>query len=254
MLIGIGAGVLILFYIFIVSANSLAAKMIPLEWEKKIGAIAYENILQNNQKITSENVTSALSKILERIDAHDGSNMKYELAIIDVKQVNAFALPGGYLIITSELLKQAKEAEEVAGVLSHEITHVLEQHGLKKIIRQAGMGILIAIILGDASIIAQLADLASNLKILHFDRIQEEKADAGAVKILKQADISPSHFISFLDILKSLEKSNLNDIPELLSTHPMTEKRIERLSKIKEPDNIRSLGINWSSVKSILEN
>ncbi|MDH3974751.1 MAG: M48 family metallopeptidase [Deltaproteobacteria bacterium] len=251
-LLGAIAGILILSYLFIISLVPIATRMLPLEWEQKIGAIAYENFLTGERKITSPDVVAALSKIVNRIDEHDGAHINYELSIIDTKQVNAFALPGGYLIVTSELIKRSQKAEEVAGVLAHELTHVLERHGIEKLLRQAGLSILIAVIFGDTSSITQLAELASGLEGLSFNRDQEKKADDGAVKIMVSAGISPSNLISFFEKLKELEGPSSGNIPELISTHPPTVKRIERLSTAPEPDSIQPFDIDWDSVKKRL--
>ncbi len=242
----IGA-LLVCSYFLINSLAPIAAKVIPAEWEQKIGSLAYEQFLLGKTKNTSPELLSVISRIVERIDKHDGVDIEYEFCIIDSTQVNAFALPGGFIVLTSELIKRSQRAEEVAGVLAHELTHVLERHSTERLLRQAGIGITVAVVLGDTSSIARLVEVASGLEGLSFSREQEKRADDGAVKILISAGISPSHFISFFEILKNDAGLSSDSIPEMLSTHPLTDKRIERLSAAQEPDTLQPFNIDWDS-------
>jgi len=197
----------------------VVAELIPYEWEKKIGSFAFENYQTGKAVIDNSQVNSAMDMIVQRIDEFDGSDISYELIVIDADMVNAFAFPGGYIVVTSGLINSAEQAEEVAAVLSHEITHVLERHGMRKLVRQAGLGILIGIVFGDVSALSQLMELSSQLDNLSFDRSQEEHADDGGIKIMQAAGISPQHLASFFKKIKQLDSAS-GDIPEIFRTHP----------------------------------
>ncbi len=239
-------------YFLIDHASPFVTDMIPYEWEQKIGSYAFENYLLGKQNIKNPKVISAIKAIVNRIDQFDDAEITYEIAVIDADMVNAFAFPGGFVIVTSGLINSSEQPEQIAGVLAHELTHVIERHGMRKLVRQAGLGILIGIVLGDTSSLSQLVELSSQLDSLTFDRDQELRADNGAIKIMQAAGISPQHFVAFFKKIKQLN-SVAGDIPEILSTHPLTDKRIERVAAAQEPQYKFTFDINWDRIKQELQ-
>jgi Zn-dependent protease with chaperone function len=238
-------------YFLINHSSPIITDLIPYEWEQKIGSYAFENYLLGKQKINNTNVASAIKAIVNRIDQFDDAEIAYEIAVIDADMVNAFAFPGGFIIVTTGLINSSDQPEQVAGVLAHELTHVIERHGMRKLVRQAGLGLLIGIVLGDSSALSHLIELSSQLDSLAFDRDQELQADNGAIKILQAAGISPQHFVTFFKKIKQLN-SVAGDIPEILSTHPLTDKRIERVAAAQEPQYKFTFDFNWDRVKQKL--
>jgi Zn-dependent protease with chaperone function len=239
-------------YFLISQSSPFVADMIPYEWEQKIGSYAFENYLLGKQNIENPKVKSAIKAIVDRIDQFDDSKINYEIAIIDAEMVNAFAFPGGFVVVTTGLINNSDKPEQIAGVLSHELTHVIQRHGLRKLVRQAGLGILLGIVLGDASALSQLIELSSHLDSLSFDRDQERLADDGAIKIMQAAGISPQNFVAFFKTLKQLN-SVAGDIPEIFSTHPLTDERIERVASADEPDKVFTFDLDWDGVKQRLK-
>jgi predicted Zn-dependent protease len=142
--------------------------------------------------------------------------------------VNAFALPGGYVVVFTGLLEQAKSGEEVAGVLSHEFTHVLERHGLERIVKQMGLVAVVGIILGDQQGLARIVrQVGVELLSLKFGRTQETEADVSGLQLLHRAHIDPAGMITFFQRLSEEEQGRV----EWLSSHPMSAARAERLKK-----------------------
>ncbi len=246
------AGFFIALYFAIHFAVPLVTHMIPQAWEKEIGEFAFDHYLAGAKEITHKEVHSAMQSIMQRIDEHDGSNLDYEVAVVEEDRVNAFAFPGGFIIVTSALLEQSEQAEEVAAVLAHEVTHVIERHGMRKLVRKAGMGILLGIVMGDASVLSQLIELSYHLDELAFDRSQETHADAGGVKILQAAGISPKHLVTFFDKIKQLDKVSDN-VPAIFLTHPLTDERMQSVADAEEPTRINPLDVNWEEIQKILE-
>jgi Zn-dependent protease with chaperone function len=233
-------------------AVPIVTNLIPYEWEKKIGSFAFENFQTGKTVVENSEVNAAMDAIIKRIDEFDDSEIVYEVIVIDAEMVNAFALPGGYVVVTSGLISNSDKPEEVAGVLSHELTHVLERHGMRKLVRQAGLGILIGIVFGDVSALSQLIELSSQLDGLSFDRSQERDADDGGIKIMQAAGISPRHLSSFFKKIRELDSAS-GDIPEIFRTHPLTDDRIERVSAADEPEQIFEFDLDWQKVKQGVE-
>ncbi|MCK5829590.1 MAG: M48 family metallopeptidase [Methylococcales bacterium] len=230
----------------------MVTKLIPYEWEKKIGSFAFENYQTGKSVVDHSLVNSAMDSIVKRIDEFDSSDIDYEVIVIEAEMVNAFAFPGGYIVVTTGLINNSDKPEEVAAVLSHELTHVLERHGMRKLVRQAGLGILIGIVFGDVSALSQLMELSSQLDSLSFDRSQEQHADDGGIKIMQAAGISPQHLVTFFKKIKELDSAT-GDIPEIFRTHPLTDDRIKRVAAAADPEQIFKFNIDWNKVKKGVE-
>ena len=143
----------IFFGTYIIFSNSVpfVTDLLPYQWEKEIGSFAFENYQTGKKIVNSPQVKEAINAIIHRIDQFDDAEMTYQVVIVDAKMINAFAFPGGFVVITSGLINNAENPEEVAGVLAHELTHVLQRHSMRKLVRQAGLGVLIGIVLGDVT-------------------------------------------------------------------------------------------------------
>jgi predicted Zn-dependent protease len=126
------------------------------------------------------------------------------------------------------LLEQAKSGEEVAGVLSHEFNHVLERHGLERIVKQMGLLAVVGIIFGnEQGLTGVMRQIGTELLSLKFGRAQETEADVTGLQLLHRARIDPAGMISFFQRLSDQEQGRV----EWLSTHPMSAGRAERLKR-----------------------
>ena len=206
-----------------------AVDRIPQEWEQRLGQSAYQDFL-NQQTVVKEGPSvSAVHEISQRLIERIPANpYTFEISIVKNDTVNAFALPGGYVIVFTGLLAQAKSGEEVAGVLSHEFNHVLQRHGLERIVKQLGIVAAVGIILGDQQGLAGIMkQVGVELLSLKFGRAQETEADVTGVRMLHRARIDPTGMITFFQRMSEQEQGRV----EWLSTHPMSSGRAERLRK-----------------------
>lgn len=141
---------------------------------------------------------------------------------------NAFALPAGVVIVTDELVALAASNEELVGVLAHELAHVKERHGLRHVIQQAGVFMLISTLLGDMT---SLSSLGSALPMMlvesgysrHFE--QEADAQAGRYFLARGHSLQP-----YKDLLQRLTKDDtLPGVAAFLASHPQPEQRLRAL-------------------------
>jgi len=229
-------------------SSPLLADLIPYQWEQKIGAFALENYRLGKKTVDDPAVIDAVNAIVNRINNFDDADIDYQLAVVDADMINAFAFPGGYVVVTTGLIENADNPEQVAGVLAHELTHVIERHSTRKLLRHAGMGVLIGIVFGDVSALSQLIELSAQLDSLSFDRSQERSADEGAIKIMSAAGLSPKHLATFFEKIAKADAITGN-IPELFQTHPLTDDRIERVEQAAEPEQLFTFAMDWDEVK-----
>lgn len=225
------------------------------ENEKRLGDLILKTIKATNTALDSADVRAFIDSIGTRIcepSAIDYSKIK--IHIIKNSEVNAFALPDNNMVIYTGLIEYAKNAEEVAGVMAHEIGHMEKKHVMKKLVKEIGFAMLFTIAGGDAGF-EILRETARVLSSTAFDRVQETEADNYAVEVMARAKVSPEHLGNFLFRL-----AKDHDMPEELvwvSTHPESKERsAEIIAKKKEytfaPTPI--LGTPWKAVQRSFEN
>lgn len=152
--------------------------------------------------------------------------------VIDSPEINAFALPGGNIVLYSGILAKMDSYEQLAALLGHEVTHVTHRHSLKSIARSAASSLLIASLLGDVSgISTAVLSQADEFKQLDYSRELETEADENGLKTMKQNRINPRGMLQLLELLKA-ESVAEPALMKYLSTHPDTQARIDHVKAI----------------------
>ncbi len=213
----------------------MVVRRVPPQVEEKLGDVALRQILLTSSTITNRKVTEPLDEILGRLTEGAELRQTFRIHVIDDETVNAFALPGGHLLLNTGLLLEAESGEEIAGVMAHEIAHVTEQHSLQQIISTIGVFALVQALFGDVSgLIAVAADGGARLLTMSFSRDAESEADERGLAFLQVARIDPRGMLSFFDKMKAKEQESgmaaAGEALALLSTHPATSRRIEHLT------------------------
>ena len=205
----------------------IAVSRIPVEWEHKLGESAYREFLSHQEVMKEGPAVAALVEMTQRMTAQiPDSPYKFEVTVVKSDMVNAFALPGGYVVVFTGLMKKAESGEEVAGVLSHELNHVLQRHGLERIVKSLGLMTVAAIVFGNQQgLVGMMKQLGVELFTLKFGREQETEADLTGLQLLQRAKINPSGMITFFERLSEKDQGRM----EWLSTHPMSAARADRL-------------------------
>lgn len=140
--------------------------------------------------------------------------------------LNAFATPGGFIYVYTGLIKFLDRADDLAGVMGHEIAHASLRHSKEQLQQQLGLQFLITIALGDGSA-ADAAALASNLLTLQFSRNDETEADEYSVIYLQATDYACNGAATFFE---KIEADGGNGVPAFLSTHPDPGSRVENIN------------------------
>jgi len=141
---------------------------------------------------------------------------------------NAFALPGGTIVITDAMIKTAQSPEEVLAVLAHEIGHVESRHALRHVLQSSAVGVVAASVTSDAaSLSVAVAGLPVLLAQTKYSRDFEAEADEYGFQLLKQHQLSPDAFASLMERLTQKQESTERAYA-FLSTHPVTAERIKR--------------------------
>jgi predicted Zn-dependent protease len=173
-----------------------------------------------------------VSRIGHRLAARSSMpNLPWRFRVVDRRDANAFALPGGYVYVTSGLLRAVRNDSELAGVLAHEITHVTLRHGTnqasKAMLAQMPLQVLSGVLgSGTGANLARLGiSFGLNSLFLHYSRDAETQADVGAVQLMRRAGYNPEGLASFMSTLSNRGGS------EFFSDHPNPSNRVQRINQ-----------------------
>lgn len=167
------------------------------------------------------------------VQASGLSQFRYYFKVVDAPEINAFALPGGYIYVNLGLIKAAETESELAGVIGHEIGHVEERHGAKQVTKLIGVSALVEFIHGEGDpslnrkIAGYFAGLGGNMVALKYGRAAERESDKFAIQCLLNAGVHPDGLARFFETLLKLHKSQPSGVKVWFSTHPPTQSRID---------------------------
>ncbi|MBC8140572.1 MAG: M48 family metalloprotease [Armatimonadetes bacterium] len=199
--------------------------------EVQIGQQAAADIERENKIVTSGAQYEQLQRVAARIMplARRDYDVPFTVKLIENKQVNAFALPGGPIYFYTGLLDLASSDDEVASVLGHEATHVVKRHSAKQISDAQAKGLIAQLALGNSSRTVQtLAGIGLQLDQLSYSREAESQSDELGFRYMTQAGYKPEAMASFF---RKMGKANGGGGVEFLQSHPVTNKRVEAADK-----------------------
>ena len=236
-------------------ARPLAA-VVPVAWEEPVGestAVIVNRLFARGRKLCDGAAgAAALQAMTRRLTASVETPYDIRVSVADAGIVNALAAPGGRVIVFRGLIDRAKSAEEVAGVLAHEIAHVVRRHPTQGMIASIGWSALLSVFTGGASLSSDaVARLAAHLATSSYSRDLEAEADEGALAMLAASGMGSAGLASFFRSMEKEEKAGLG-LPEYLSTHPETGKRVEAAEKAAIPARSPALSHKeWQALKAI---
>ena len=205
------------------------ANQVPASIEQTLGEQFIKQVALTETLDSTSATVKELRKKAELISAQTGTDQKFNIYISNSEQVNAYALPGGYVVFNKGLLKKSKNWEEVLGVMGHEMAHVTQKHHARGMISKVGWVTVLSFFLGDGGAFTDLLfTTAANLEGLSYSRDFETESDEKALEYLTKAKIRPSGLVSFFETLQK-ESGIASQIPELLSTHPASDNRAKNL-------------------------
>ena len=211
-----------------------AGAIISERREMDIGKAVSQEVLRQYSAYEDPELNAYVNRVGQSVvRVSERSNIPYYFTVLDEPLVNAFAAPGGYVFVTRGLLSVVKNEAQLAGILGHEVAHVVERHAMKRM--QAQAVTLLAQIAGAVKGVGGRDMGAANdmatLIFLGYDRESEYHADALGVKYAYAAGYDPKEMLSFFDVLQKEQESigigQPSSVQELVWDHPPTNKRVE---------------------------
>ncbi len=231
-----GFFILIILCLFLFRSQMVraVANQVPPQWEREVGDQLFDQVTLGHKIVEDSLLIAELTKTMQPlVKAVGDTSFHFKFFIIEDPTLNAFALPGGNIVIHSGLIAKSSSWEELCGVLGHEISHVTERHHIRGLVSNLGIFVVLSAVVGDASaLFGTLAQAGGSLSSLMYSREYETEADEKGLEYLLKADINPSGMISFFKKLQKEhpEAKDTEKITEILSTHPATQERIENLT------------------------
>ena len=236
-----------------------------LEHEIALGKQLAQEVERTSKMIDDPVVTEYVNRVGQNLVRNSDARVPFTIKVIDSDEVNAFALPGGFFYVNSGLVLRAQEESELAGVMAHEISHVVARHGTKQATKGEMMQLatIPLILLGPGGWagygIYEALQLAIPLSYLKFSRDAEREADFLGIQYMYKAGYDPNSYVTFFERIQADEKRRPGTIPKFFSTHPPTPERIADAQKeiariLPERDEYIVTTSEFDGVKSRLRN
>ena len=205
------------------------------ETEIRMGK-SYAMQLEKSVKfVTDPVVNEYVNRVAQNLVKNSDAKVPFTIKVIDSDEVNAMALPGGFMYVNSGLILTADDEAEMAGVIAHEISHVAAHHAVREQTRMnyAQLGTIPLIFIGGWTGygIYEAAQIGIPLTFLQFSRGFESQADFLGVQYMYRAGYDPQAFVTIFEKLENLEKTKPHLIAKAFSSHPQTPDRIEATQK-----------------------
>jgi beta-barrel assembly-enhancing protease len=203
------------------------AKSLPFGWRERLGNASRESMTEGHKECIEPKGLVALKELSERLSKGAPSGTRFDIHVYDWPLMNAFAVPGGQIVLTKGLLDKSESPDETAGVLAHEMGHGIELHPETAIIRGVGLGAALEIMLGGTAG-GGLANVGLMLAQLGYSRDAERQADHHALELLKAAEIAPRGLGDFFTRVMQMEAEGGGSPPGMswLRTHPLPAERV----------------------------
>ncbi len=221
----LGSIVLAYFYVLPPIAEK-SAELLPESFDNEIGNVFMEAFLNENDVDTTK--TKCLEQFAAELNLKNKKKLRF--TVVKSKEVNAFALPNGQIVVFSAILENMETPEELVALLGHEASHINHRHSTKMLCRNLAGYMVVSLLFSDVNgVMAVLAENAQQLHSLSYSRSFEQEADEQGLKILMDNNVNPNGMVK---LFEQLEKESKISIPKIISSHPLTNERKENMQKI----------------------
>lgn len=236
------------------SPTRAIAELLPDKARTALGQQAIQSMTEGKRVCTAPKGVAALDRLTDKLSKAAGGRRTFKVVVVDWDVLNAFATPGEQIVMSRGLLAKANGPDEIAGVLGHEMGHGLEMHPETGIIRAVGLSAAIELMMGGSG--GTLGNIGVLLAQLSYSREAEREADGHALKLLREASISPRGLAEFFDRVMRLEGGPDADKKPgnftILRSHPLTQERRKMVDDQPAYSAIPSLSVeDWEALQNI---
>lgn len=229
--------------------SSYAIVLVPLQFEQRIGDELQREmapfVSNAKERCDAADGVAALSRLVHELKVAAGMAQSTEVLVLESDAENAFALPGGRIIVANTLIEQMQSPDELSGMLAHELGHVAKRHGIQTYFENAGLGAILSLLLGGGAPARIGRSSEGYLIQLTYSRRQEEEADRIALDTLAKAGLAAHGLVTFF------ERAAWTWTPTYLSTHPSPESRARMFAVAERGGQHALTPSEWIAVRDI---
>ncbi|MGA2639595.1 MAG: M48 family metallopeptidase [Spirochaetia bacterium] len=220
------------------------------ELDESLGSLMRNQIRATQKVIDTPAVSKAFAVIADRLhDALPEPRIRFEVIVLQSPEINAFTLPGDAVCVDTGLIRELHSADEMAGVLGHELSHAVNRDPLTLLARRVGIAALISAVSGGQGG-RILSRTAQTLVDMHYGREAEDRADAFSVGLLARAGIPPDSFGNALERIRDSDPKEPG-LLKYLDPHSPIDQRISHardLARRQAMAPLRPLGVDWGAL------
>jgi predicted Zn-dependent protease len=224
-----------LFSLSLASATSAAAiNLFSVQQDAEVGRQAAQDAERQLPMLRDGTTEGYINAIVQRLAAvAPGPRFPYRARVVNAAEINAFALPGGYVYVNRGLIEAVRNEGELAGVLAHEMAHVAQRHGTSQATKaygaQMGVGLLGSLLGGRDHRLGVgeqiIGSLGLNALFMKFSRNAESEADRVGAQMMSRAGYDPMAMANFFDLLAAQQRGNPSAVSQFFSDHPSPQNR-----------------------------
>lgn len=245
------------------TAGSVACLGVTRQDEIAMGRDFADRLEEELPLIDREGIRGRVAEVGHELASHSSRpDMPYEFHVVNTDAINAFAVPGGFIYMNRGLLQEAENMSQVAGVLAHEVGHIVGRHSAEQIEKARAVSLgygLVSVLFGQPEGVAAAGiNLGANFYFARHSREDEAEADAVAVDLMLESGWDPRGLVGFFRILRDERDRKPNALEALFASHPLTEDRIRhvqaRIDRLEEArlDGLRSNIERWDVFQNLL--
>jgi predicted Zn-dependent protease len=235
------------FFLAIPFMSGFLGRFVPHSVQDPIGKKVVDSTRGKDEWCTAPEGLAALDSLVDKLAAKADHDTPFRVYVIDGDVLNAFAAPGGHLVIYREIIDRAHDPNELAGVLAHEMAHEVEGHPASGLVETLGYGIFSLLTPGSGDI---GSDIAASVVTSKFSRDDELEADASGIALLNAAGIDSRGLARFFDTMAA-EGNEIPGALEFLSTHPTGENRQAQVANLQKEGTPALDDAQWQALRGV---
>lgn len=250
-------GVVLGFYFGLPLAAEPIASLVPRSWEEGLGERIQGLALgmfkaDKSGKCQGAEGLAAIERLVSRLAKTTDTDYRFRVTVVNHKLVNAFAAPAGYIVVFRGLIDESRDAEAFAGVIAHEMGHVIERHGTEGVVKALGVGLVVSFLFGDSSSFTSVAaDIATQLVSSSYGRAAEREADLIGVLMLNRAGIRGVGLAKFFEKIGRDDKEDDDGLSRYFATHPGSQERADTIRKAATGTGPAMSAGEWAAIRAM---
>ncbi|NBB52452.1 M48 family metalloprotease [Rhizobium sp. CRIBSB] len=227
------------------------ARATPISFERGMGESFDRQMALAFPRCGGEAGQAVLDDLGRKLAARTDTPFEVRVRAVHAPMVNAFALPGGVVLVTDDLIRQARSPDELSAVIAHEVSHIEKRHVMQAVWRSLGVGVLLDALVGGGTGAGQQAVLlAGQATDLRYGREAESEADRRGQALLHAQGLSSKGMATFFERLDGLEGGRMADAVEFMSTHPDSRRRAQAARRIERGGASAFTDVEWAAVRA----